>query len=65
MPLDITTGTPLRYQLLEDGTYSLYSLGWNGIDDDGETAWKGDQPNLEEGDWVWKTLLPERRQPSK
>lgn len=35
LPLDPIDGKPLRYRLEADGTYTLYSVGMNGIDDNG------------------------------
>lgn len=60
VPLDPVDGKPLRYRLNSDGTFLLYSVGENGVDD-------GGNPALEKGvvsssyywqnphalDWVW------------
>jgi hypothetical protein len=60
VPLDPVDGKPLRYQPKADGTFLLYSIGENGVDDGGD-------PALEKGvesssfnwlnphalDWVW------------
>jgi len=60
VPLDPVDGQPLRYKLNSDGTFLLYSVGENGVDD-------GGNPALEKGvesssfnwqnphalDWVW------------
>ena len=60
VPLDPVDGKPLRYRSNKDGTWLLYSVGFNGIDD-------GGNPTLEKGveggnmswlnnhalDWVW------------
>lgn len=60
VPLDPVDGQPLRYQSNTDGTFTLYSVGENGVDDGGD-------PSLENGvtssgyywlnnhalDWVW------------
>jgi hypothetical protein len=60
VPLDAVDGKPLRYKLNPDGTFLLYSVGKNGVDD-------GGNPSLEKGvesssyywqnphalDWVW------------
>jgi hypothetical protein len=57
VPVDITTGAPLHYHLAADGTYTLYSVGWNLRDDGGSVAIKpGVTPvtvEPREGDWVW------------
>jgi hypothetical protein len=60
VPLDSVDGEPLRYRPNADGTFLLYSVGENGVDDGGD-------PSLEKGvtgsnyswqnihalDWVW------------
>lgn len=60
IPLDLVDGKPLRYKLNSDGTFLLYSVGENDVDD-------GGNPSLEKGvesssyywqnphalDWVW------------
>jgi hypothetical protein len=60
VPLDPIDGQPLRYRPNADGTFLLYSVGENGVDD-------GGNPSLEKGvtssnyywqndralDWVW------------
>jgi hypothetical protein len=60
VPIDCMDGQPLRYRLNADGTFLLYSVGENGVDD-------GGNPALEKGvessnfnwqnphalDWVW------------
>jgi len=56
LPHDIINGQPYRYHLNPDGTFLLYSVGWNQTDDGGKTAYKPDAPSLmdpEHGDWVW------------
>jgi hypothetical protein len=52
VPRDPVDGQPLRYRLNKDGTFLLYSIGSNGIDDGGvgaAPAWL----NLNAPDWVW------------
>lgn len=60
VPIDCMDGRPLRYRRNADGTFLLYSVGENGVDDGGD-------PSLEKGvtssshywqnpyalDWVW------------
>lgn len=60
VPVDPVNGEPLHYRLNSDGTFLLYSVGDNGVDDGGD-------PSLEKGvtgpsyywqnahalDWVW------------
>lgn len=56
VPDDIMDGQPLRYRL-EDGKFTLYSIGVNGTDDGGQAAFKevrdGRSWQRDEGDWVW------------
>lgn len=56
VPHDIMDGQPLRYRL-EDGKFTLYSIGVNGTDDGGHAAFKevrdGKTWQRDEGDWVW------------
>jgi hypothetical protein len=59
LPLDVINGLPLRYQLRQDGTFLLYSTGWNGADDGGLVCrYEGGSIDLARGDWVW-TAIPE------
>jgi hypothetical protein len=59
LPPDAFTGQPLSYRRSADGTYRLYSVGWNGTDDGGaEVKTKSGQPDQEKGDWVWKLPSP-------
>jgi hypothetical protein len=51
LPLDLIGGQPLHYHRTDDGTFLLYSVGWNGTDDGGQPG-KSDQSDAE-GDWVW------------
>jgi hypothetical protein len=50
LPHDIMTGDPYRYRVATDGTYLLYSVGWNQKDDGGDETpdSDGNKP-----DWVW------------
>jgi hypothetical protein len=57
IPNDLFGGKPLRYKKNADGSYLLYSIGWNMQDDDGVTAHTSGgkpHPNPNEGDWVWE-----------
>jgi len=60
LPLDPVEGQPLRYRSNADGTFLLYSVGENGVDDGGDPslekyfetsgyAWQ----NPHALDWVW------------
>ena len=58
VPHDVMSGEPYRYRLNADGTFLLYSVGWNGKDDGGTIAFKAGDPktiDYENGDWVWPT----------
>jgi hypothetical protein len=55
-PRDPADGQPLRYRLKPDGTYLLYSVGEDGVDDGGDAAptEESKTPNWEKGrDYVW------------
>jgi len=64
LPRDVINGQPLKYRRLEDGRFTLYSLGWDAKDDGGsypppstrQTPHpRGPQtPELQAGDWVWR-----------
>ena len=60
IPLDAMNGQPLQYHLNIDGTYVLYSVGENGIDDGGDTTESTRTGNVpyywflhDTRDWVW------------
>jgi hypothetical protein len=55
VPVDCMDGHDLRYRLNTDGTYLLYSVGEDGVDNGGDpTAEKEKRPGLLNGrDWVW------------
>jgi hypothetical protein len=53
LPDDVTTGGRLKYHRNENGTFSLYSVGWNMKDDLGKIASGDDMAFLTQGDWVW------------
>lgn len=58
VPHDIMNGQPYHYQLRPDGTYLLYSVGWNQIDEGGKIVYQSANPeviNYTQGDWVWPT----------
>jgi len=58
LPHDIMNGEAYHYRLNADGTFLLYSVGWNQTDDGGKVVFKKDAPtqvDYEQGDWVWPT----------
>jgi hypothetical protein len=61
VPHDVINGEPYRYRLKPDGTFLLYSVGWNQTDEGGlvvtslpSSADPDDSPQ-KHGDWVWPT----------
>jgi hypothetical protein len=57
LPHDVIDGLLLRYRKNTDGTYVIYSIGWNERDDGGSvdrTGGSSSQGRLDQGDWVWK-----------
>lgn len=55
IPHDVVSGEPLRYRRTEDGSFILYSVGWNQTDDGGQVSRTiTGRPNPESGDWVWR-----------
>ncbi|HEV3273082.1 MAG TPA: hypothetical protein VGZ93_12955 [Candidatus Methylacidiphilales bacterium] len=59
LPHDIMNGQPYHYRLRPDGTFLLYSVGWNQTDDGGKVVFKYNNPSglidYTQGDWVWPT----------
>lgn len=56
IPHDIIGGQPLHYSRKSDGTFLLYSVGWNETDDGGVPTPHdkfGMITNYMAGDWVW------------
>ena len=57
LPHDIINGEPLKYRILPDGHYAIYSVGWNQKDDGGSARrTKSGDPEPREGDWVWMSF---------
>ena len=54
LPHDIIGGKPLIYRRTADGTYLLYSIGWNETDDGGQDASATSPNDFTQGDCVWK-----------
>jgi hypothetical protein len=57
LPHDIMNGEPYRYRLRPDGTFLLYSVGWNQTDDGGVEVDEpgGTRRDFTQGDWIWPT----------
>jgi hypothetical protein len=56
IPSDVINGELLKYRREPDGTFVLYSVGWNEADDGGEVGLTraGTGPDPNQGDWVWR-----------
>ena len=57
VPHDVIGGAALKYRREQDGTFKLYSIGWNEKDDGGVVVFsKGETPSADfkQGDWVWR-----------
>ncbi len=55
IPRDIITGAELHYRTAPDGSYVLYSVGWNEKDDGGTVCRdKSGRVEIAKGDWVWQ-----------
>jgi hypothetical protein len=50
LPHDVIGGQPLHYRRASDGTYVLYSVGWDEVDEGGTP---GPANDLAKEDWVW------------
>jgi hypothetical protein len=54
LPHDVITGEPLKYRRTDDGSYVLYSVGWDETDDGGKVMTKHEAiDDLKKDDWVW------------
>lgn len=54
IPHDIINGQPLHYRHPDDGKFLLYSVGWNGTDDNGRAEFKSSgYMDYDKSDWVW------------
>lgn len=55
IPTDVITGEPLKYRREADGTFTLWSVGWNERDDQGAVGIVkgGKSQDHQTGDWVW------------
>ena len=54
LPHDVLTGADYKYRRNENGSFVLYSVGWNEKDDGGITALKDKSMDMTQGDWVWE-----------
>jgi hypothetical protein len=53
IPHEIVGGQPLHFRRAADGTFILYSVGWDGLDHGGARG-----KTVAEGDWVWPVFDP-------
>jgi len=53
LPHDVMNGEPYHYKVLPDGTYLLYSVGWDQVDDGGKEAASQYHYYAIDADWVW------------
>ena len=51
VPHEVVNGKPFQYRRLEDGAFTLYSVGWDEHDDSGVAS--TEKNGKETGDWVW------------
>jgi hypothetical protein len=55
LPHDVMSGEPFKYQQNDDGSFLLYSVGFNEMDDGGTVVLtKGGSVDVRNGDWVWR-----------
>ena len=56
IPTDVINGELLKYRREPDGTFVLYSIGWNETDEGGEpgVTKSGAAADPTKGDWVWR-----------
>jgi len=60
IPSDIVNGAPYHYILQPNGSFLIYSVGWDLKDDGGKRAFKPDDPkspDRKHGDWPWPALV--------
>ena len=53
VPKDIIGGGDPKYRRGADGSFVLYSPGWNGVDDGGSVGLSKNNIDRKQGDWVW------------
>jgi len=52
VPMDPIDGAPIRSRVEGVGSFLLYSIGWNDVDDGGRSP---ESPRkIEENDWIWR-----------
>lgn len=54
LPRDVVSGQPIYYRREPEGRFTLWSVGWDGKDDNATVAVKsGTGVDFDKGDWVW------------
>jgi len=62
LPVDPVNGGPLKYRLIDQNHYVLYSVGEDGVDDGGKPISKVKaREDVSAGDWVWQSPEPKGR----
>ena len=59
IPGDLFHDQGLVYRINEDNSFTLYSTGYNGKDDDGEFFIRGESIDFAKGDWPWPQKVAE------
>jgi tetratricopeptide (TPR) repeat protein len=55
VPHDVIGSEPLKYRREPDGSFVLYSVGWDEKDEGGEAGFSQDGAvDIQSGDWVWR-----------
>lgn len=60
LPHDVMNGEGYHYRLNADGTFLLYSVGWNQVDDGGKVVPRENSPrsiDFEKGDSIWPMFV--------
>jgi hypothetical protein len=60
VPHDVISWQPLKYHRTDNGEFALYSVGWNGTDDEGAVLLKKSPKgyiDYDKGDWVWASQV--------
>jgi len=53
VPADIIDGRPMSYRAEKEGSFTLWSIGWDGVDGGGENS-VAKPDKTKAPDWVWK-----------
>ena len=59
IPGDLFHDQGLVYRINEDNSFTLYSTGYNGTDDNGEFFIRGESIDFAKGDWPWPQKVAE------